>query len=141
MKRKSLNIIAGLGLLLVVTATSAMAQQTLETTKVEIPFAFTVGKDRLPAGKYIVSKNGSSLLIRNTSGKGAVVVLPFRRIGDQREWAKSRLVFNRYYGEYFLSQIWLPGDRFGRELKTGGKELATAKNTPRERTEIVIASN
>jgi hypothetical protein len=118
-----------------------MAQQTLETTKVEIPFGFTVAKDRLPAGKYIISKNGSALLIRNTSGKGAVIVLPFRRIGDQREWAKSRLVFNRYYGEYFLSQIWLPGDRFGRELKTSGKELATAKNTPRERTEIVIASN
>ncbi|HKE60703.1 MAG TPA: hypothetical protein VKB46_28545 [Pyrinomonadaceae bacterium] len=141
MKRKSLNIIAGLGLLLVVTATSAMAQQMLETTKVEIPFAFTVGKDRLPAGKYIVSKNGSSLIIRNTSGKGAVAVLPFRRIGDQREWTKSRLVFNRYYGEYFLSQIWMPGDRFGRELRTSDRELATAKNTPRERTEIVIASN
>jgi len=141
MKRKSLNIIAGLSLLLVVTATSAIAQQTLETAKVEIPFAFTVGKDRLPAGKYVISKNGSTLLIRNTSGKGSVAVLPFRRIGNEREWTKSRLVFNRYYGEYFLSQVWMPGDRFGRELRTSEKELATARNTPRERTEIVIASN
>jgi len=141
MKRKSLNIIAGLSLLIVVTATSAMAQQTLETTKVEIPFAFTVGKDRLPAGKYVISKNGSTLLVRNTSGKGSVVVLPFRRVGDEREWTKSKLVFNRYYGEYFLSQIWMPGDRFGRELRTGERELSTARNTPRARTEIVIASN
>jgi hypothetical protein len=141
MKRKSLNIIAGLSLLLFVTATTAMAQQMLETTKVEIPFSFTVGKDRLPAGKYVISKNGTTLVIRNTSGKGSVAVLPFRRVGDQREWTKSKLVFNRYYGEYFLSVIWMPGDRFGRELKTSAKELATAKNAPRERTEIVIASN
>jgi hypothetical protein len=141
MKRKSLNIIAGLSLLLVVTASTAMAQQMLETTKLEIPFAFSVGKEQLPAGKYVISKNGSSLVIRNTSGKGAVAVLPFRRIGNEREWTDSRLVFNRFYGEYFLSQIWMPGDRFGRELKTSVKELATSRNAPRERTEIVIASN
>lgn len=140
MKKKTLNIFASLSLLLVVTAATAMAQGTVESTKVAIPFAFSVGNEQLPAGKYVISKNGNTLLIRNTNGKGSVATLPAQTVANDGQAAIGRLVFNRYNDQYFLSEIWIPGEGLGRQLKIRATELAAARKADRDRTAILVAS-
>jgi hypothetical protein len=139
MKMKNLNIIAALSLLLVLTAATTLAQGTTLSTKVEVPFAFSVGSEQLPAGKYVISKNGNTLLITSTRGKGSVATFAAGRITNDRQSRIGRLVFNRYNNQYFLSEIWLPGEGLGRELKVKVSETELAKSVARDRIEIAVA--
>jgi hypothetical protein len=41
---------------------------------------------------------------------------------------ETKLVFNNYDGQYFLSQIWTAGENSGRELRKPRLEVALAKN-------------
>src|SRR5215467_13430936 len=123
MKKKKFSVIAGFSLLLVMTAATALAQNAAQATKIEIPFAFFVGNNQLPAGQYVITRNGNTMLIANTSGKGSVATLPTRTIRDNQRLSIGRLVFNRYYNQYFLSEIWMPGEGIGRELRIGVSEL------------------
>ena len=128
MKKRTINIIAVFSLLLIATATSALAQGIVPSTRVDIPFDFTVGNVHLPSGEYIVSKNGDTLVLRNTSGKGSVATLPGRTTQDKSQPSASRLLFKRYGTQYFLSQVWLPGEGLRRELKVKSSELQAAKS-------------
>lgn len=139
MKKNKLTIIASLTLVLLVSAVSAMAQSANQSAKVSIPFAFSVGDTQLPAGTYVVSKNGNTLLIQNTRGKGSAATLAGQTIANSQETLDGRLVFNRYNDQYFLSEIWMPGAGLGRELKVRANEIAAAGANQRDRTEVTIA--
>ena len=139
MKKNTLTIIASLTLVLVVSAATAMGQTANESAKVTIPFAFSVGDKELPAGTYVISKNGNTLLIQNARGKGSAATLAAQTIATDRASAIGRLVFNRYNDEYFLSQIWMPGANLGRELKIRSNETAVGTHAQREQTEVMIA--
>ncbi|HYT24426.1 MAG TPA: hypothetical protein VEW05_29835 [Candidatus Polarisedimenticolia bacterium] len=66
-----------------------------------------------------------ALLIRNTEGKTAMMVItsPASVNGPQ---ANSKLVFHRYGGQYFLSQVWTAGSTRGSELPKSAKEKEQA---------------
>lgn len=139
MKKNIFTIIASLTLVLAVSAVTALAQGTNQSAKVAIPFAFSVGDTQLPAGTYVVSKSGNTLLIQNTRGKGSAATLAAQTIANPQQGAEGRLVFNRYNDQYFLSEIWIPGAGLGRELKVKANEIAAAWKTQRQRTEVMIA--
>lgn len=51
---------------------------------------------------------------------------------------KGELIFNRYGDQYFLSELWLPGERIGNQLVKSEKEEALLKElTPRKKREKV----
>jgi hypothetical protein len=56
---------------------------------------------------------------------------------------KTKLVFNRYGKQYFLSQIWVEGANCGRQLLKSNREKEVAKeiaqNLTHERVEIVAS--
>ena len=89
--------------------------QTVSGQKVvaNIPFAFSVGKANLPAGKYTITVlNNSSdrkiLQIRSDDGRASAMVLTTGVTGIATDDAK--LVFDRYGDRYFFAQARLAGD-------------------------------
>jgi hypothetical protein len=125
---------------------SAQAQNA-PSVSVSIPFDFEVAGKTLKAGDYQVRMEGSrsSLKIENRDSLHATFVmispLQHRDIQDQ-----SKLVFNRYGNQYFLSQVWIAGRSSGEEVRQSStergirRELAALRQKP-ERVEIAVRTN
>jgi len=129
MKKHAFTILAVFSLLLTISAASVHAQSNRST--INIPFSFTVGHKTLPAGEYSVepgrSDSNSSWLIQSVEGNGSVF-FSTSSIWTIETQKTSRLVFNNYDGQYFLSQIWSVGDNSGRELYRPRLERQLAKS-------------
>jgi hypothetical protein len=85
----------------------------------KIPFAFAVGTATLPAGNYRiepVSFGSSALMVRNTAGEGAAVILtrPLAAQAAKMIPAQPELVFHKSGTEYRLEEI--TGPYLQREL-------------------------
>ncbi len=141
MKKQAFKTITMLSLLLMLAAVSVNAQQPSESKiVVNIPFDFAVGETNLPAGKYtlrrmISTSSADQLLIQNAEARVDMrtgITRPNRASEIQR---KSRLVFNRYGGEYFLSQVWMAGSDTGRDLFKSRGERNRAKELARNNSE------
>jgi hypothetical protein len=105
--------------------------QTRYRIEVNIPFDFTAGQSSLRAGMYsvkLISRN--ALLVRSIDGKKSVLVLAPRVIEPGNTQKPERMIFNRYGGRYFLSQVWLSRADSGRELDPSDTERRLAKEYP-----------
>lgn len=147
--------LALLAVMIVIAASvSANAQSLNYRLTANIPFDFSVGGQKLPAGKYWISRaqqsNGDTVVqIRSTDlhSNTTRFTIPVLASNPVKE---SSLVFHRYGDEYFLAEIWPVGSETGRELlKTRAeRELArkaqdsgvAAVNAPNVKT-ITIAAN
>ena len=116
-----------------VFAVSAQAQ-TAGSQKVvaNIPFAFSVGKTNLPAGRYTITvvnpaSDRKALQIRSLNGRASAMILTTDVIGKTSDDAK--LVFHRYGDRYFFAQAQMAGD---------STSLAVIKSSA-ERAEKVLA--
>jgi hypothetical protein len=140
MKKQAFGTLTTLTLLLTVTAISVSAQS--ERSKItNIPFDFIVGEKTLPAGEYTVEPNRSDFdkvwLVQSRDGRTSAlfITMPVRASETQE---KAKVVFHKYGDQYFLSQIWTPGDATGRELLMLRLERELAKNAVESQT-IVLA--
>lgn len=146
MRKQTLRAIALLSLLLSLAALSARAQST-SSVVITIPFDFKVAGKTLPAGDYIVRRStqasAEGLLIRRTNSRASAFILtkPVQAGAKQED---SKLVFNRYGNQYFLSQVWTSGRSFGRELFKSRQERSLeremARNGAEPQTVAVIVS-
>ena len=104
------------------------------TEKAKIPFDFSAGQSKLPAGEYLVKDTGTSgtLQIRDTeTGKSIFLMTRTRTYGKD---VAPRLIFHRIGDRYFLSQVWMAGDsgyvlhqdKLEREMGAAGKDVALA---------------
>jgi hypothetical protein len=118
----------------VLIALPAYAQTN--STRFDIPFNFQVGKDKLPAGEYLFSTRGSTLVIRQIEGSNAVMTAT-NGMDDPLAVGRAQLVFHRYGDRYFLAQAWAPDRSSGRELFVSSVELEHARNMKQETTVIV----
>jgi len=140
MKRQVLSLISLLSLLLV--AGSAIAQSNRVAAKV--PFGFMVANRSLPAGAYSVqplsARNDGELLLRSEDSSASMIAIS-NAAESHKPANKTKLVFNRYGDQYFLSEIWVEGATRGRQLPETSREKEVAKelaqNTARQRVEIV----
>ena len=140
MKKQALKTFTLLTALLTLTAVSVAAQS--ERSKItNIPFSFIVGEKTLPAGEYTVEPNRRDFdkvwLVQSSDGRTSALftTMPVRASETQE---KTRFVFHKYGDQYFLSQIWTPGDAAGRELPRLRPERELAKNAVESQT-IVLA--
>jgi hypothetical protein len=93
---------------------AAMAQTKQGDVVVDVPFAFSVAGQKLPAGHYIVTTAGTDLVrIFNPETRGLFVPT---HSGMRSKSDGSKLVFHRYRDTYFLSSVWMTGNTFGKEL-------------------------
>ncbi len=133
---KNLLITAALALL----ATTAASAQSVNV-KATVPFNFIVHRATLPAGQYMLSSvdgNGTALAIRNLDSNTSNLVLS-NACESVKTSGKTKLVFHRYAGRYFLSQIWMQGNNRGREISPGAREKEIAKDYPMEQV-VLLAS-
>jgi hypothetical protein len=108
-------------------ASAAMGQTSPGDVVVDVPFAFVVAKQALPAGHYIVKPVGdTNFRIFNSQTTGLFVPThgALRTVSDG-----SKLVFHRYGDTYFLSQVWVAGNTIGRELPRSPAEREAMEHT------------
>lgn len=111
---------------LLATSLAAVAQATRGDVVVDVPFAFQVGGQALPAGHYIVAPKGDAVQIFDSQTHSLFVpVHSASRAAD----SESKLVFHRYGDSYFLSEVWVQGNTIGKELfpSRSERELRTRK--------------
>jgi hypothetical protein len=129
------NVVAKMGLLAVMTviaaSVSANAQSLNYRLTANIPFDFSVGGEKLSAGKYWISRaqqsNGDTVVqIRSTDLHSNLVrfTIPVLASAPAKN---SSLVFRRYGDEYFLAEIWPMGSETGRELPRTRAERELAR--------------
>lgn len=102
-----INAIALFAIATLMAAGSASAQSAV--LKVNVPFSFTVNDAALPAGNYSFGFDSMvpDLLIVRDGAKSVKA----RRLGERGSIGAGRprtLIFHRYGGQYFLSEV-----RFG----------------------------
>jgi hypothetical protein len=86
-----------------VEATGANAQEL--ALKANIPFDFTVGNTRMPAGEYTITSSIQEVLVLRTAGHIASVASS--EINTESK-SGSELVFDRYGNQYFLHDVLCP---------------------------------
>lgn len=142
MKRHALTVASLLSLLLV--AGSAVAQTN--TIRANVPFSFTIGEKTVPSGSYMIGRLGRSpqlVLLQTEDGKRCMIV-GSNSAENHNGANKTKLVFNRYKDQYFLSEIWIQGATTGRRIprtrreKDLARELAAAEVSS-DRVELLAA--
>jgi len=110
-----------LGAMLLVPAVVSVHAQSLQyRITANIPFDFSLGDKKLPAGKYSIGRvrqnsDDTVLSVDDSTGHGKAI----RASSSVRTLStknKSQLVFHRYGDEYFLVQVWPAGAWSGRQF-------------------------
>ncbi|MGE0129828.1 MAG: hypothetical protein AB7U82_17240 [Blastocatellales bacterium] len=126
MKKQALKVFVISGFFALLMSAPAYAQSD-ERVIADIPFAFVVGDETLPAGEYVIKQGITNspdvLLIRGEDNSNAVFVMA-QETQATRTPDKTELVFNEIGNTYFLSKIWVAGDDMGRELPKTSAERA-----------------
>jgi hypothetical protein len=107
MKKQTLRIFTMVSLLTVLMVASVCANAD-GRMRVNIPFAFTVADQTLPAGEYTFERNQiipQLLMIRSIDGRATARGFTMH-VKSQTTQSQARLVFHRYGNRYFLAQVW-----------------------------------
>ena len=95
-------------------ASALVLEQLPKTGVAEVPFAFQVEEQTLPPGTYSVKQadHGRGVRIQNAKVASARMecIAAKHTFGTTQD---ATLVFDRYKGQYFLSQIWFEADGRG----------------------------
>ena len=102
-----------------------------------IPFDFHVGSEILPAGMYDIKLIAGSAIQMFTDKGKVIAASSTTPVSNRAEKSGSRLVFNKYGDDHFLSEVHWSGYSIGRGLFMSRAELEIARNTTRKR---VVAS-
>ena len=131
MKKQLYMVVTIIALLTVAGLSSAKAQtQASVQLKANIPFAFSVGNQTMPAGEYTVrctnpSSDMKVLQLRSRDGHESALVRTSSVIGKSQDVAK--LVFYRYRDQYFFAQAWLPSEAIGMQAPKSRAEKQMAR--------------
>jgi hypothetical protein len=136
MKIQILNVLTKVGLLsamLLVTSVASVQGQSLSNKiTANIPFDFSVGEKKLPAGKYSVRRLNQStgdgvVSVSEDDGRANALRLS---IATQRSRPdnKAILVFHQYGDQYFLFQVWPAGATTGRQFPRSQREKDIQQN-------------
>jgi hypothetical protein len=120
-------LIVGFAALLAQPAVKAQGVGTAVVAN--IPFAFQVGSEHLPAGTYRIELQGSDFLwVKGRADSGVMIVM---RESANRPSTDSAVVFHHYGNEYFL-----------REVRTAGSEdrLWTEETKAEHRAKVELAA-
>lgn len=116
--------------LMLMTGMSTYAQSQREVDA-NIPFTFHVENNVLPAGKYALRPldflaEPDTILLRSDDDTAVIDFMTTQTSASQMP-QETKLVFNKYGDQYFLSQIWVAGHRTGREVPKSGEERQMEK--------------
>jgi len=139
MKRSIYGALILLAAALMISVPMVQAQSQL---KADVPFAFSVDKQMMPAGNYeIRSLNERVLILRNLDTKQAWMLMKSQDV-QASKMQNAKLVFHQCDDQYFLSQIWKGSSDTGIEFATSQreKEMRMASNGLPDGPELVIVA-
>lgn len=138
MKTQLTKALALVSFLVAVSCSTAAHAQSARTMKFHIPFNSMFNKTSMPAGDYTVRiLDGASakvLLIQSDDGRVKAAAASSIAVTARESASHAKLVFNRYGDQYFLSQVWAPGQDIGRELYKSRLEREIRKGTQTAKT-------
>ena len=120
---------AGLLALILFAPLTLQAQMPQQLFHADIPFPFLAAGTHLPAGHYHVYHPGDpyQLIIQRDDNRARAVVYVHTSETDSKV-ASTKLVFNKYGDQYFLSQVWTERDRETHlALKCKAEQILAAK--------------
>jgi hypothetical protein len=121
-------------------AAASVFAQNPHKCNVNVPFGFHVGDTMLPAGRYALDTDIAPNVVRvKSDDMGKSILILTHGVGRNSGETQSRLIFNRYGDQYFLSQVWTPAGEAGRELRKTKRETQEAANR-RPTVESVLAA-
>lgn len=130
-----------MGMFVALTVSMAHAQSG-DVLKVKVPFNFSVGTQTFPAGEYCLKPLlPHAMSLRNQAGQ-ILTSIGTHSVESGEAQRSSKLVFNGYDGQYFLTQIWEVGDNIGRELVKSRAEIEIAtKYSPGQQIALHVAAH
>ena len=141
MKRISVPMIIVAALLL--SATCLMASPTTRM-RANVPFAFYVGEEQLPAGSYVFemrairfgSSSSSAVAVYRQDGSLAVLISTMPSGWEYKRMTDGHLHFMRYSNSYFLNKVEGP-DSGASLITTKAERELRAQNNSGSETVIV----
>lgn len=139
--RNLLLILLTLSLLSIAGGTVARGQ-VVAAFKADIPFGFTVGNTRLPAGGYTIRRHLPGLMEIRAAEGNRVVLFSTRDTKAAKTPEQAELIFNRLGDRYFLSRLFNTGNGIGAELQKSHaerrlkKEMEAIEVTVRARNDV-----
>lgn len=131
--------VAALSLILLLSSVSVSAK-TPRRGVYAIPFAFNVGGETLPAGKYRIrlqTTNSDRLWVIERTDGGARAVAQTAPV-TSREGSRRRLIFHSYGDQYFLAEFYTEAGDAGREVTSSRAERAVAARAAERRTIALV---
>ncbi|MBZ5616742.1 MAG: hypothetical protein LAO23_22280 [Acidobacteriia bacterium] len=113
MKTRMIHLAALVVLILMIPAV-LQAQMPIRQPlfRVSVPFAFVAGGVHLPAGDYSVYHPGDPYLVVIEKDDGRARAMAYvHPSATKSDEASTKLVFNKYGDQYFLSQVWTEPDQ------------------------------
>jgi hypothetical protein len=105
-KVRSALIVCALAVGAFATTKPAAAQFAVGT--MNVPFAFHIDKQEMPAGLYSIEHESSTLyMLHGPNGSGILMTHP---MAIKKAPAQGSVVFHRIGGTYFLGGLWSAGD-------------------------------
>ncbi len=113
MKLNTITQLAGVAALLCMPAAFAQSHTNL---KVNVPFSFSVGNQKLPAGEYNITSATGSQIMSITSEESRRTVMSLAGTGGKPSGdGKARVIFHVYGETSYLAGVWSP-DTGGRTV-------------------------
>jgi hypothetical protein len=141
MKNRILNL-ALLVVMVVLLAAVLNAQMAIRQPlfRIDIPFAFVAGGTHLPAGHYHVYHPGDPYLIviERDDGRARAMAYVHPSATDP-SGSSSKLVFNKYGDQHFLSQVWTENDPQMHHCFKGQTEKQLIAQASKPQTVVIAA--
>jgi hypothetical protein len=131
-------LIVALALPLLMTA-AASAQSV--HMKITVPFNFIAVGTTLPAGEYEIQSTGAEdkvLVIRNRNSAQAVLVFS-NSTQALNASSSTKVVFHHYGSRYFLSELWVEGDKLGHQVTPSSRETEVAMDASGSEVVLLMA--
>jgi hypothetical protein len=111
-----------LTLFAMMAAVVALPVHAATNVKVDVPFAFVAGPNTLPAGQYRIAIGEAQHVIRIEGAEQSVVVLA-QSADAGKVQPETKLVFERFGDQTFLSKVWVSGRQDGEEILKSRSEV------------------
>jgi hypothetical protein len=129
------GIMTLVGAIVLSAATAVQAQST--DTVTDVPFAFSIGSEVMPAGIYRVSHLPNHLNVFRISSLRQTAIVISLPEGTGQADDSPRLLFHRYGDRYFLREIRLPGNTTYGIPKSREERAAEERVAGRMNAEVV----
>jgi hypothetical protein len=104
---------------------AAHAQKGAPGIRVTVPFRFTIQRTTFSSGEYLIFSSRDRVWVQEASGRNIAVLLT-GWLGGRVPERDGKVIFNCYFHQCFLSQLWIAGLEAGLEFPKPKRQVELA---------------